>query len=402
MNRLSSYNPLIFIVNCLAILSFVEVPIIPIPLSVGVMIVLALCLKYSSFSHRQMFLMFLFTVFEMMKTFFWGCPNYSAKVITTLILIFLLSSAMKNVTRSFVPSDKIQTELVTAMKFIMLILLIDVSLDSAFSQSDRASGRLFHEPSHLGFILAPVVIFMLLEQRILFAALGGIILMLGFSSSTALVIFSSLLLIYSTHIKRLFLQFKLQKYLLVLIVCTIPIFTVAFLNPEFIDRIVDVLSPSSGSDEKNMSSVVYLNGWLQALAYLKDTYGMGVGIANMGCSGGITTELSLLVEDLSGGIYLNYNDGSFLISKMLSELGMVTTVIIVLYLINRNVLAIHYLFVYRTDPELRSVMNLIAALLIPNTLYLFIRGAGFFESQVLFIILGHHMLLRVTQLKGLR
>jgi hypothetical protein len=375
------------VVLFIAILSFVEIPNVPIPLSVAVMFIMVLSVRYFKASYSIISIFYAATFVELLKLHFFGCPEFVLKSIISIIVFMLILNGLRNIVERTKITNRFTSEIKIITRLITLIIFVDVCLDMLITGSIRPSGILFYEPSHLGFILTPILVFFILEKQIVYAVLSLFTLFLAFSSTTLLVIFLSLVLIYSPYLKRALVSLKLLNYHIFLIATIIPIFIFFFTNPEFVSRLVGVLAAGQ-DDEKNMSSIVYLNGWLQAIEYLKGTYGFGVGIANMGCSGGIITPLSPIVEELSNGLYLNYNDGSFLISKMLSELGIVVTICIVLYLFKVNFRVIRYVFQNRNDLKKRTISHLMAAFVISNTLYLFLRGAGYFESQVLFIIIG--------------
>jgi O-antigen ligase len=88
---------------------------------------------------------------------------------------------------------------------------------------------------------------------------------------------------------------------------------------EFTVRVADI---AQIDNEANISSVVYVNGWESAMQNLRTTQGFGLGFNRMGCDPRPETTAGTVLEFLEVAD-LNYNDGSFIVAKMLSELGLV-------------------------------------------------------------------------------
>jgi hypothetical protein len=139
---------------------------------------------------------------------------------------------------------------------------------------------------------------------------------------------------------------------------------------ESINRLKGIFDPSENS---HLSSLVYLQGWVDLYNNILNTYGLGLGFNGMG---------SLLFEEnypreviLSRfGLNLNSEDGSFLFSKIISEFGLFG---LVFYLI-----IIYKLILYINKNQYIVINTLIFSFLIIS----FIRSSGYFNGTLLLII----------------
>ena len=97
----------------------------------------------------------------------------------------------------------------------------------------------------------------------------------------------------------------------------------------FGSRLVGVLFERS--ETNNISSLVYMQGWDDAITNIIRTNGIGLGFNMMGCDPlplvGYRDTLINLDPELVG---LNAQDGSFLVSKFISEFGVIGILIIIL------------------------------------------------------------------------
>jgi hypothetical protein len=134
--------------------------------------------------------------------------------------------------------------------------------------------------------------------------------------------------------------------------------------------------------ENNMSSLIYLNGWLMASENLSNSFGIGLGVNRMGCNPLPQTELSnFMNHEESDGLPFNYNDGSFLASKLISEIGIFFIIILLAFI---WALKCHVKN-YRLAPIgfSKDIYLLCVSLLTAATVGMFIRGTGYFSPTFL-------------------
>ena len=87
---------------------------------------------------------------------------------------------------------------------------------------------------------------------------------------------------------------------------------------DFIVKVNEIYPPTKNS---NMSSLVYLQGWQDAYANFISSHGIGLGFNMMGCDPLPKTEARLILKEYFNADKLNSQDGSFLLSKGISEFG---------------------------------------------------------------------------------
>lgn len=183
----------------------------------------------------------------------------------------------------------------------------------------RPSG-FFSEPSHFALTIAPLLIFLILDNEPRWRRHGIVAAVISLWLAASATLF--LLLALGLALMWLALHGRHLKFWKVVQVSVLSVVfaAVAFVSPfwgDFLDR---VTSLGNQSTEANVSSVVYVMGWELALENLENTSGWGLGFNRMGCEPRPVTD-GVEVLELLGLDDGNYNDGSFLASKALSEMG---------------------------------------------------------------------------------
>ena len=182
----------------------------------------------------------------------------------------------------------------------------------------------------MAIYLLPIIGYRLMKNNKDWLALGlTLFICLYFNSATFSV---GLILIALVIGLRKFTHFQNKKkflvYVLALSVIAVLLILSGYINISILtDRISAILLTIYQADPAgitNASAIVWLNGWSQAYDTLLVTRGLGLGFNQMGCGdfvniGRFSDHISLW----TGGVVLNWNDGSFLISKLASELGVV-------------------------------------------------------------------------------
>jgi hypothetical protein len=136
---------------------------------------------------------------------------------------------------------------------------------------------------------------------------------------------------------------------------------------------------------RNFSTLVYLNGWLLAKSTIQNTSGMGLGLGSMGCSDVINNNkqtLSAEVKTYKGNVerkVIGVRDGSFLVSKIISELGLLGIFLIGFVVFKLSLIWLK-LLIYEFDLIVTGSICLILILF-------FIRGLPYFSAPVMFCLI---------------
>jgi hypothetical protein len=134
------------------------------------------------------------------------------------------------------------------------------------------------------------------------------------------------------------------------------------------------------SDNKNLSTLVYLSGWERAYLNFEDTFGLGVGFQQFGIIGS-RGEIMETVEEL-GAEDLNLLDGGAVAPKFIGEFGLLGVIMLLVYLVYfaRNAKWLREVSFSEIPPrECRKVFFL--SCFVMYCIDLFVRGTGYFSSS---------------------
>jgi len=192
-----------------------------------------------------------------------------------------------------------------------------------FNPSGNARMFFFTEPSHFATHIAPFLIYLLITLRT--------------SSTLVLAIFTSLLSILlssSTLLIALFVGSSIRFLKMKNMWDRIALFSIIAsgfilgLIQYFVDRFNAVLV--ADNDSQNISGIVYIQGWEFIYSTLQKGFLFGIGLNQMG-----NIELDSVAADalIEMDLPLNWNDGSFLLSKLVVELGMFGMFFAIFYIV---------------------------------------------------------------------
>jgi len=193
---------------------------------------------------------------------------------------------------------------------------------------DGVGVGIYSEPSHLAMGVSPFLsaLVLSLDKKDNVFGWVGVLGVLFLANSTSFVLFFGVILAVSLSLYRKGIS---RRSLLVLLVFLCVVSGAIFFSSygqAFFSRINGVINPHSAA---NLSSLVYLNGWLMAKENLISSGYLGLGINRMGCDPLPQTALSYVLNGTSNSRPLNYNDGSFIVSKMISEFGLFSVLILI-------------------------------------------------------------------------
>lgn len=305
----------------------------------------------------------------------------------SLILIWLLLISFRITFPARLVLDSIASKFF--LQLIILALVLDyfgVGIMLKLFGASRSSGPYF-EPSHLAFYLLPFISFRLLSQPRDY--LSWTVLFVSFIIAPSSTLLVGVLGIFGLIMARNELPGggRIKLAFLVVVSLFVVLISLDVINiTKSFDRFTGLMSGYSTDDRQsdNLSSLVWLNGWSQAMQTLYETNGLGTGFNQMGCGRFENVgSLSPLIF-AAAGVVLNSNDGSFLASKMIAELGFVGIIAVM------GLTVLSFKAIYRLKDVNclqgsmeRTIQSAQAAGALCVLSYLFVRGSGYFQLPIL-------------------
>lgn len=236
----------------------------------------------------------------------------------------------------------------------------------------------FSEPSHFALVYLPILLFRVAISRraaqieLIIASLAIAVSLQSLTLVTGVLFASAMMLRRGT--------------LLFLILAIIPILTLADVT-YYSDRL------DFSANSTNVSTLVFLAGWQNAISALSSTHGIGVGYQQFGIAGDIG-DLSNRIAELLGGTFINLRDGGSTAPKILGELGVMGALLIVMY-IRQFVGAARYVRNAQLIPNSERDIRLLFlnSMIISYCFELFVRGLGYFSTGG-FLALASYMAIR--------
>jgi hypothetical protein len=184
----------------------------------------------------------------------------------------------------------------------------------------------FFEPSHFILSISPFLFYFFISEVKKVFKFFVLIISFAFlfyvNNLTMLLILSS---------SAFFLFRKKSQTIFLFIFVSIGVFLIFNLNSEYYTSRIDT------SNDDNLSTLVWLQGWENAFINIKETYGLGVGFQQFGVNGlkGSATEAIAYLRSGDENQTLNQLDGGTLGAKILGEFG-VFGMIFILFLFYKS------------------------------------------------------------------
>lgn len=259
--------------------------------------------------------------------FFIGpCGDSGAKVLASVVIMTALFGALVRLCAAARPDRPLVTHQ-EAVAMLALILLAAVGeygykLMTSVPYGMLRVGGLYLEPSHLALSAVPLIFWLWMRAGFahkIFAVLSAGVLMVVSYSTTLLALLVILPLL--AHLGAVF-QRRINPVAMVGLVLIAAAPLALPMLSGFEDTFTRLSDLTDLREDANLSSLVYANGWQLLDSYLGSTRGLGLGLNAMGCSPRAYTDITEWLELIDLGDQ-NFNDGSFILSKMGSELGIV-------------------------------------------------------------------------------
>jgi hypothetical protein len=303
-------------------------------------------------------------LYSLFTSYFSPCDfNYKSALSFALMIPFLLILNIKTFNKI------ISTDLIS--KFLLIILMISI-LFNEFLNIDNRFFRFFYENSWTALYASPFIIYRILSNSKDVYSWFAVLVISVFCFSTTFFILMSLLF--------LILLLKSKKLIYFAPFALLSLMYYSFNNIAIMDRVDTILNYDNHTGG-NLSSFVWLNGFSMAHHNFITTSGLGVGLNQMGCltETYASGNFSSVIENITGGILLNSEDGSFLSAKLISEFGIFGFLIVLSLLI----FAIRNLLIYIFNKSSYSInLDCIVGSIVLLVL-LFIRAGGYFQLIVI-------------------
>ena len=223
---------------------------------------------------------------------------------------------------------------------------------------------IFSEPSHFALALLPLLLF-----RTAIAKRSTQILLIGIALAMAAVLQSLTMIAGILIVSSVLLRKRLLLLLLIPVAAAASTLDLSY----YAERL------QFSSDTDNLSTLVFLQGWENALLNFQETHGLGVGFQQFGVAGS-TGEIAQKIFRLLNGATLSLLDGGTTASKLIGEFGVGGILVIIAYVAAafRSILYVRRM--QRLPPSMRDVRRIFFCCLIASyTFELFIRGVGYFS-----------------------
>lgn len=237
----------------------------------------------------------------------------------------------------------------------------------------------FLEPSHFALIIAPYYLWIISTRdkkygRFLVILIG--LIGLFFINNVTLLILISI----ATYI-----AFG-TPFLLFLIPFIAIISMTNILSYIEIDYFIDRLSFLNASNtNSNLSSLVWIQGWQEAVINIKKTYGMGVGFQQFGIvppTGEASKTIFYLFQN-----YLNRYDGGTFGAKFIGEFGIIGLMFILVFL-KKIYQSIYFLRISINKSNKLPLVLFFNCCIAFFGLDIFVRGIGYFSPSVFMFLVG--------------
>jgi len=308
-------------------------------------------------------------------------PTDVARLIKTLPLLFLFLSSGIAMGRILLKETDATMKRAIALSFTFLCVCVIFRVLGVQPRADALEKPIFPftEPSHFALAFAPMLLYRCVQST---GIRRSSWLLLGFGIALAVQSLTLIIacLVAAMSCRRIYLVLLIGLALAVGLVLTVG--TLPFEFDYFTSRL-DITG-----DVRNLSNLVYIQGWQILLESLSRSFGWGVGFEQLGIRGTNVEAANAIVSSVGSGGW-NVMDGSFVFAKLAGELGLLGAALGVLFLIAavRSVKVLRSIAARRGKHE-RTVITFSRCVLVSFTVDMFVRGTGYFTASTLLAVVA--------------
>jgi hypothetical protein len=332
-----------------------------------------------------LFLIFLRSTLDVVINF---SPEKVAALFGLLIIIFVAVSFASYLNRA--DTCSIYRAIIVCASILILLLFFSIIFNVNMQNYQEFPKNIFpySEPSHFAINTVP-----LLALAFFICGPLGKTVILSTVILSAILYPSLVLAVQGSLILAIYLAARVRRNLALLFVLPtlfVPL-ALIFADSLFLLDFTYFTDRLNFGNTKNISSLVYLQGWNRAFLSIQETGGLGVGFQNLqNVSFG---QFSNQLEDILGQ-NKNFNDGGFVAAKLIGEFGILGVAAVLFYgaLFFRTVLeAINFLRTNESE-EQGDILRFIANILIVFfSVELLIRGTGYFSLGIILFWTGYSL-----------
>ena len=264
---------------------------------------------------------------------------FSAASIVLLAALWATASGLRGKAAALItPLAAFVGVMVSAFFLALSMFGLDAYTVLSGNSSSRSAG-LFQEPSHLALYVMPLWLIAFQRRHWRPWLVAALFLMVFTHFSSTLVAIALIAVALHTLLGRSRHDAGrrvVQAVLAALVTATLPLLMSVDGVPvqEYLGSRLGGLFLTDETDMYNLSSLVVLQGLELARLSFNDSYGLGVGLGNMGTSLSVLEQSAYraLINNLTtGNIDLNLRDGGLLVSKIVGELGVLSLGVALLF-----------------------------------------------------------------------
>uniref|UniRef100_UPI004047E9B3 hypothetical protein n=1 Tax=Algoriphagus sp. TaxID=1872435 RepID=UPI004047E9B3 len=325
--------------------------------------------KYAKFNYNFLKLLTL-VLFIIIISFFTGLIinnnfDFNRYLSSILLFIFQLTAAYLLVKRlSEEPSDVIDKLLKKISITLLLLSYISMIKWYIFSSPTKEM-IVFTEPSHYAIAASPFFMYFIIcsnkKHSFVF---------------TLLILFSAILMENLTLVIPILIALFILNKKVLIIFSSIFVVLLPIFDPTYYLYITARTTSMLDSDNQNLSSLVYLQGWEYVGSSIKYFKGIGIGFQQLGQIRIKSTSQEIL-EYM--GYPFNQNDGAFFFSKFFVEFGWIAILIILFYLIDATNI---YLKINKLILSKKKFKIFLSVCFLSFFIPLFVRNSSYFNPAI--------------------
>jgi len=294
--------------------------------------------------------------------------NYNiTRAFLSLILLILMFTTAPLLANLFESIEKITFYKTIIQSYYCLLFIGFLSV--ILQKGNFLYGKemlLFNEPSHYALVLLPLCLYYMILSK--HNKKNYHLLVLTFLA----LLLENLTFIVGIIFILILVNWK-YKYRIILFISGLLFFFSTFDFPSISYYSNRLLINKSSN---NLSVLVFVSGWERAYDALIDTYGIGIGIQNLGYAGNIGASMEK-IGFLLNGTFINLYDGGTLAPKIIAEFGLIGVIALIYYI--RTSYKLIKVLVTKNNDDLISVF--FVSIFLMFNVQLFVRGVGYFSPM---------------------